>query len=149
MSILQGGNATTFAYSGDGVRVKKVGGGRTIRYAGAYEDHVTDGVQVKHLFVGNLRVATRVTGGINAGIYFVHGDHLGSLNVLTNSSGTEVQRLTYKPYGETHANTGSVDFHQHRFTDQEQDPETAFRSFRKIDKHAIIRSKATLGKATR
>jgi YD repeat-containing protein len=80
VSILQGGSATTFAYSGDGVRVKKVGGGRTIRYAGAFEDHVTDGVQVKHLFVGGLRVATRVTGGINAGIYFVHGDHLGSLN---------------------------------------------------------------------
>jgi len=109
---------------------------------------VTEGVQVKHLFVGDLRVATRVTGGINAGIYFVHGDHLGSLNVLTNSSGTVVQRLTYKPYGETFSNTGSVDFHQHRFTGQEQDPEAAFHSFRKIDRHANMRSMVTFCKAT-
>jgi RHS repeat-associated protein len=69
-------------------------------------------------------VATRVSGGPNAGTYFVHGDHLGSLNVLTNSSGTEVQRLTYLPFGETYASTGTVAFDQRRFTGQEQDPET-------------------------
>ncbi len=125
VSITQTGvGTTTFAYSGTGARVKKASPGGTIRYAGAYEDHVTDGVKVKHLFAGSLRVATRVTGGPNAGIYYIHGDHLGSLNVFTNSSGTEVQRLTYLPYGEAHTNSGSVDFHQYRYTDQEQDPET-------------------------
>jgi RHS repeat-associated protein len=36
----------------------------------------------------------------------------------------EVQRLTYQPFGETHSNTGTVDFLQRRFTGQEQDPET-------------------------
>ncbi len=125
VSITRAGvGATTFAYSGEGARVKKEGAGKAIRYVEDYEDHVTDGVQVRHIFLGPLRVATRVTGGINAGTYFTHGDHLGSLNVLTNSGGTEVQRLTYLPFGETHANQGSVDFHQHRYTDQEQDPET-------------------------
>ncbi len=125
VSITRAGvGATTFAYSGEGARVKKEGAGKAIRYVGDYEDHVTDGVQVRHIFLGPLRVATRVTGGINAGTYYTHGDHLGSLNVLTNSSGTEVQRLTYLPFGETHTNAGSVDFYQYRFTDQEQDPET-------------------------
>ena len=119
-----GVGTTTFAYSGDGARVKKAGLAGTIRYVGGYEDHVTDGVQVKHIGVGGLRIATRVVGGSNAGVYYTHGDHLGSLNVLTNSSGAEVQRLTYLPYGETHTNTGAVDFHQRRYTGQEQDPET-------------------------
>jgi RHS repeat-associated protein len=65
-----------------------------------------------------------VVGGIHAGIYYLHGDHLGSLQALSNASGQVVQRLTYKPFGETFSNTGSVDFEQHRFTGQEQDPET-------------------------
>ncbi len=119
-----GVGTTTFAYSGDGARVKKAGPAGTIRYAGGLEDHVTDQVQVKHIMAGSLRVATRVVGGPNAGTYFTHGDHLGSLNVLTNSQGVEVQGLTYLPFGETHTNQGSVDFHQRRYTGQEQDPET-------------------------
>ena len=114
----------SFAYSGDGARLKKIGPSRTIRYAGGLEGHITDGVQVKHIHASSLRVATRVVGGINAGTYFTHGDHLGSLNVLTNSSGTEVQRLTYLPFGETYSNQGSVDFHSRRYTGQEMDPET-------------------------
>ncbi|HSC72504.1 MAG TPA: RHS repeat-associated core domain-containing protein, partial [Candidatus Methylomirabilis sp.] len=66
---------------------------------------------------------TRVSSGPNAGTYFPHGDHLGSLNVLTKATG-EAQRLTYLPFGETHTNTGTVDFDPYRFTGQEQDPET-------------------------
>ncbi len=133
MSITRTGSGTTTfpstwletsAYSGDGARVKKVGPTKTIRYIGGFEDQVTDGAQVKHIVVGSLRIATRVVGGPNAGTYFTHGDHLGSLNVLTNSQGVEVQRLTYLPFGETHSNQGSVDFHQRRYTGQEQDPET-------------------------
>lgn len=34
---------------------------------------------------------------------------LGSLNVLTTSSGTEVHRLNYRPWGETDTNVGAVD----------------------------------------
>ena len=115
VSILQGGSATTFAYSGDGVRVKKVGG---------RPDHPLRGGlrgPRDRRGPGEARLRRGPPGGhpggraaSTPGIYFVHGDHLGSLNVLTNSSGTEVQRLTYKPYGETFTNTGSVDFHQYR-----------------------------------
>jgi YD repeat-containing protein len=148
VSILSGGSTTTFAYSGDGARVRKQTGSMLIRYAGGLEDHVTDGSQVKYITVGGLPVATRVVGGIHAGIYYLHGDHLGSLQALTNSSGQVVQRLTYKPFGETFSNTGSVDFEQHRFTGQEQDPEAAFHSFRKIDRHANMRSMVTFCKAT-
>jgi RHS repeat-associated protein len=80
--------------------------------------------QVKYITVGGLPVATRIVGGIHAGIYYLHADHLGSLQALTNASGQGIQRLTYKPYGETFSNTGSVDFEQHRFTGQELDSET-------------------------
>jgi hypothetical protein len=63
VSIARHGLVTSFAYSGDGVRVWKQGPTQLIRYARAFEDHVTVGSQVKHIFVGALRVATRVVGG--------------------------------------------------------------------------------------
>ncbi len=110
--------------------MKKVGPNKTKRYVGSFEDHVTDGVQVKHIRIGQRRIATRVVGGLNAGTFYTHGDHLSSLNVLTNSTGTEVQRLTYRPFGETDTNLGSVDFDQHRYTGQEQDPETGLYYYR-------------------
>lgn len=119
-----GVGTTTFAYDGDGTRVKKVGPTRTVRYIGSFEAHVTDGVAVKNIVVGPLRVATRVTGGSQAGTYFTLADHLGSLEVLTDGQGLAVQRLTYLPYGETLSNTGTADFDQHRYTGQELDPET-------------------------
>jgi RHS repeat-associated protein len=127
VSVTHSGATTTFAYSGDGARVRKQGVNGLIRYAGGLEDHVTDGTQAKHIGVAGLRIATRVVGGIKAGVYYTHGDHLGSLNVLTNANGDELQRLTYLPYGETHTNQGNaeyLDFHQRRYTGQEQDPET-------------------------
>ena len=52
VSILQGASATTFGYSGDGARVRKQKGSMVIRYAGAFEDHVTHGSQVKRMPAG-------------------------------------------------------------------------------------------------
>jgi len=42
---------------------------------------------------------------------FIHPDHLGSANVVTNASGTVVQTLDYYPYGATRisTNTGGAD----------------------------------------
>jgi RHS repeat-associated protein len=77
------------------------------------------------VFAMGRGVATRVNGPVPyAGCYLPLGDHLDSLHVLANCSGTEVQRLTYLPFGETHTNAGTVDFDQYRFTGQERDPET-------------------------
>jgi hypothetical protein len=60
------------------------GSSGTIRYAGGLEDHGTDNLTLEHISVSGLSVATRVVGGSHAGVYYAHGDHLGSLNVLTS-----------------------------------------------------------------
>ncbi len=44
--------------------------------------------------------------------------------------GTEVQRLTDRPFGETYTNQGSKDFEKHGFTGQEEDPETGLYFYR-------------------
>src|SRR5262249_32408351 len=38
---------------------------------------------------------------------YIHPDHLGSTNVVTNASGTVVQTLDYYPYGATRISTNS------------------------------------------
>jgi RHS repeat-associated protein len=38
---------------------------------------------------------------------YIHPDHLGSTNIVTNASGTVVQTLDYYPYGSTRVNSGS------------------------------------------
>jgi RHS repeat-associated protein len=122
---VSGVGVTQFGYSGDGARLWKVGPAGTVRYVGSVEDRVTEGVQVKHIMAAGLRIATRVVQGTHdEEVYYTHGDHLGSLNVLTRW-GVESQRLTYLPFGETYTNTGTVNFIHHRYTGQEQDPETA------------------------
>src|SRR5262249_49916227 len=57
---------------------------------------VTAGVVTKFITVGNAPVAQRV----GTTTYWLHTDHLGSINVVSNASGAEVQRLKYRPYGE-------------------------------------------------
>ncbi|MEW6775844.1 MAG: FG-GAP-like repeat-containing protein [Bdellovibrionota bacterium] len=40
-------------------------------------------------------------------VQYLHPDHLGSTNVVTDSSGAEVERNKYLPYGEVQTHTGS------------------------------------------
>lgn len=87
-------NAISFAYDGDGGRVKKVdGSGSTIYIGSLYE--VVNGAAKKHIFMGGQRVAVKSSTGTE----YYHADHLGSANVLTNAEGAQIQRFEYKPYG--------------------------------------------------
>ena len=53
-----------------------------------------------------------------------HGDHLGSSNVITDSTGVKVQAVTYYPYGNTRTNqsftTPAIDV-PYKYTGQELD----------------------------
>lgn len=115
---------TTFVYDGDGGRVKKTVGTTTTRYISKlYECETTGGSTTCTQFVwaGDQRVATISTGGT---IQYWNGDHLGSTNMITNSSGARVQTLAYYPYGDIRVNqssaTPAVDVH-YKYTGNELD----------------------------
>ena len=40
--------------------------------------------------------------------YYYHPNHLGGINMITDSTGTVVEQREYKPYGETYSSGGSV-----------------------------------------
>ena len=69
--------------------------------------------------------ATGVATGTPQTLY-IHPDHLGSTNVVTNASGTVVQTLDYYPYGATRINssTGGVN-QKKKFASMERDNSTS------------------------
>jgi RHS repeat-associated protein len=86
---------TTFGYDADGVRLKKTVGAVVTHYLG---DDVewSNNVYTKYVGVAG-RLVAKTVGSTK---YWLHQDHLQSTQVVSDASGAEVQRLTYRPYGE-------------------------------------------------
>jgi RHS repeat-associated protein len=120
LTALGVGNATTsYSYDALGNRVLQTGTSTTWIYpfkwysvasstgSGAQFATTTD-----YVFNGDSLVATvdQETASGNAtgtpATHYIHPDHLGSTNVVTNASGTVEQTLDYLPYGATRVNTG-------------------------------------------
>ena len=130
-----GGVSTTFTYdsannlvevSGDvngqysydyaGNRVKKVENGVTTYYINGYYE-VEDGTPIKYYYASGQRIARNYGGTLT----FYHNDRLGGSSRITNSSGAEVRKLGYMPYGSDAYSSGSGDEPVYKFTGKEQD----------------------------
>ena len=112
----------TFAYDHSGNRVLMDDGDTTTVYANRYFN--TDGEEhTKHIFAGDLLVATIEGTGPTTTISYIHTDHLTGSSVATNASSTVVQLLDYYPYGELRIDIGTFD-EQRKFTGHEYDRDT-------------------------
>jgi RHS repeat-associated protein len=103
-SVTRGGQSTSFLYDPDGGRVAKTTASGTTRYFGKLFEIAPDGSHFKHVYAGALLVARKGA----AGTTFVHQDHLGSVQLLTNASGAVVRSYDYAPYGKALADSGGV-----------------------------------------
>src|SRR5262249_39989780 len=102
-----GADSLIFEYSVSGSRNRKFysGTGEWTTYLGDdYE--VTRGLSTKYFSVGDRLVAKRVQNGTNWNTYWLHVDHQGSINAITDATNTVVRRYSYEPYGEIVATTG-------------------------------------------
>src|SRR3989344_1839363 len=61
----------------------------------------------KYIFGGDTLFANIDGNGTATSTRYVHPDHLGSTNVVTDSNGTTVQTLDYYPYGTTRIDSGT------------------------------------------
>ncbi len=116
--LVQAGSYS-YVYNYKGMRAVKNGG--TPAATTAYLNNLyecTNGSCTKHIFAGTQRIASKNTAGIN----YYHPDHLGGLNVSTNTTGSAYSPNFYYPYGEDWI-SGSDGLH-YKFTDQEKDSET-------------------------
>jgi RHS repeat-associated protein len=136
-----------YTYGEDGERTGKwvnsnVGGESESLYFGKlwtwhYDGMVGDytGMNSKHIFVGETRIATKVVYADGSFIqtaeqerqFYYHSDHLGSAQLITDYKGEEYERLEYTPYGELWVEKASavsaLDV-PYRFTGKERDKET-------------------------
>ena len=88
-------NTTLYAYDAEGVRLTKTLGPTTTYYVG--NDYELTGTEVtKYISLAGAMVAKRV-GTVTS---WLHTDHQGTIQAITNASGVEIQRIKHRPYGE-------------------------------------------------
>ena len=85
---------TTYVYDGDGARVKRVVDDGTTEtttlYVAGMEIKLVDDVEEQRTVYYAMGGAFRIIGGADEGVYFRHGDHLGSTSVLSDEDGLKV-----------------------------------------------------------
>ena len=111
---------TTFAYGPERARIRqqKVQGATTttIKYVGTLFEQITRTGEatkyVHYLFAGGERIAVYTTDNAWAPtpsetLRYVHTDHLGSIDTLTDESGAVVERLSYDAWGKRRVASGA------------------------------------------
>ena len=120
ISLFAGGGTTTYGYDAFGQRVIQTGTSTTTLYPFKwYSVASSTGTGAKYatttdyVFNGEALLATvdqQTASGVATGTAktrYIHPDHLGSTNVVTDESDNAVQTLDYYPYGGTRISTNS------------------------------------------
>jgi RHS repeat-associated protein len=116
--VVSGTVTTSYAYNGDGARVKQVAGSDTTYYVGNWFE-VKNGVATKYYYFGAQRVAMKQGSTVT----YLHGDHLGSTSVATNSGGAKISRQTYYAFGAVRTTEGTLPT-DYTFTGQKRDDQS-------------------------
>ncbi|XXY49986.1 RHS repeat-associated core domain-containing protein [Sorangium sp. So ce269] len=103
--ITQGASTITFGYDGDQQRIRKTTPEKETLYFGDLYERVTAAASgtVEHRYHVHSpeRVVAIVTrGGPDDGTRYVHVDHLGSVDALTDEDGDVSERRSYDPFGQ-------------------------------------------------
>lgn len=120
---------TTYLYSADGKRLKKVVNDGTTTETTLYpfaDYEVTDSNSQKvSVSAGNILVAVIETDTSGTEVYYHHNDHLGGSNIVTDDTGSLIQVVDYQPFGEVRANSQSATYDStQKFTGHELDDAT-------------------------
>ncbi len=101
-SVSNASATTTYAYDGDGTRVKRTANGVTTYYIGNHYEVTVSGTTsvLKYYYFGAQRIALRNSSGV----VYLHSDHLGSTSV---TSGVASSKQTYYPFGANFTTIGT------------------------------------------
>jgi len=115
-----------YAYDGNGAKVweaQQVGATTPVTtvFLGAVEITLspTGRITRTYYFVHGQRSALREQRSDGIGVYFLHGDALGSASLVTGLTGTVVSSLRYTPYGLPRGETGRLPT-PYRYTGQRE-----------------------------
>ena len=110
---VSGDETASFAFDGDGKRVKSVMGSETVLFVSAHYEIKNGSEITKYYMAGSTRIAT-LAPGASAGVRkytapqpmtveYMLSDHLGSTSLTTDANGAKVLELRYKAWGEIRA----------------------------------------------
>jgi len=119
-SITKNSSTYNYFYDEEGIRFKKSNGVVTTLFVDKLVE-IKDGSPFYHIFHGDKRVASIDGSEV---LTFNHADHLGSSNFRTNSTGAQVKRIEYYPFGSKRENLGTYDEIKFNYTGQYEDSET-------------------------
>jgi RHS repeat-associated protein len=136
-------STTTYAYDPSGARVLQTSTTSTTYYPNKYYSFTstkiganTYATSTNYIWNGDTLLATvdqRLYNGAATGspiTRFIHPDHLGSTNAVTDENGALVQLLDYYPYGATRVSTSSYPTNEKRqYIDQFTDAQTGLNYF--------------------
>jgi RHS repeat-associated protein len=126
-----GGATTTYGYDWAGNRVLQTGTSTTTIYpfkwysiASSTGTGAKFSTSTEYVFNGDTLVSTidqQMASGVATGspkTLYIHPDHLGSTNVVTDASGTVAQTLDFYPYGATRISDGTGANEKRKFIGQ-------------------------------
>src|SRR5262249_4669259 len=103
-TITKSTGTVTFAYDGDEQRIRKTTAAEETIYFGDLYEHVGDpsspgapGVDRFYVHSPERVVAVVTRGGPKPGTLYLHVDHLGSIETLTDESGAAKEKRSYDP----------------------------------------------------
>ncbi len=101
-TIKKNGKTTSLGYDGDQQRIRKTAGNTETLYVDDLFEQVTAGnaKEFRYYVHSPERVIAVVTrGSANAGTNYLHADHLGSVESVTNANGEVVEKRSYDAFG--------------------------------------------------
>ena len=101
-SIADQGSTTAYRYDADGVLGIERGPQSEVEYVNRWYTALSGGVAWKHVFAGDLQVATKEVKANAAEDkrYFLTGDLIGSVTLVTDAKGQLFEHLEYFPGGQ-------------------------------------------------
>jgi RHS repeat-associated protein len=100
-SVTQNGSTVTFAYGGDGSRLKKGLPTGSVLYAGADVEITRNSPQPDlYTFYPHPDIKITATASGLTGKFFLHRDHLSSVRIVTDGVGNATEDTNYAAYGE-------------------------------------------------
>lgn len=113
-----------YTYTSDGERVARNSNlSQTVFPTRFYSFSSQTGIE-KHIFAGDLMIATIKGTGQKSEVFYNHTDHLNSANVITREDGTIAERLEYYPFGSILHDTAPLQ-ERRKFAGHEYDGETS------------------------
>lgn len=124
MEVEKDEDTYSYSYDSEGQRIKAETPSNTFYYPTKYFTSADDSIE-KHIFLGEIAVASVKGSNYTAAVYTIHADHLTGANVVTNENGDISQLLDYYAFGAVRLDDQRGDYNETRkFTGHEYDDGT-------------------------